>query len=130
MLETAIIFALLSLPLSIPATFALARTKPKQGRAPFLSLYNHASAIGLVRAAQILFFVLLTAGLYHFYGCSFGLIIPADCEHLDASAGDLLFKTYFFGIGYLVWIGIPTVLMYISAEIVTRFRQRKSDQNA
>lgn len=130
MLESAFILALLSLPLSIPAIFALAKTKPKPARSTFLFLYNRGSAIGLVLVIQILFFVLLAAGLSEYYGCKYGLISKTVCERLDSFSGNFLFKTYFFGFVYLLWIGIPAVLIYIGAEIATRFRQKKSDQNA
>lgn len=130
MLETAIIFALLSLPLFIPALFALASTKPKPGRSTLLFFYNPASAIGFALVAAFLFLVLLTFGLYQFYDCRYGLFLPAECGSQDNSVGDMLFKTHFFGTIYLAWMGIPSVIMYIIAEILTRFRQKKATKNA
>lgn len=130
MLETIIIFALLSLPLSTPAIFALALTKPKSGRSALLLFYNPAAAIGFVLVAQILFFVLLTFGIYTYYKCQYGLLRSAACDGLDSSTSGLLFDTYFYGVVYLAWIGIPTVLVYIGAEILTRIRQKKSDRHA
>lgn len=130
MLEIVINFALISLPLSVPAIIALMTTTPNATRSSFLFFHNHASAIGFILMVQILAFILLAYGYYEYFNCEYGLLRSVKCSGQPNSIGGMLFDVFFYGTVYLVWIGIPALLVYITAEILTRVRQKRSNKNA
>ncbi len=90
---------------------------------PARFIFKNRCAGNGIAAMVFLAVVVGSARLGYGYGnCVDGLKAPATCTRLDNGLGDLLFQVDFLGGLYLVFAGLPTILLLGVAEIITRIR--------